>query len=194
MKNKNPKKSLFLNYFKPSIYIESVQKIDLDGLVDSGIRLILCDMDNTLLKWNERIPSHDAITFISHVKEKGLDFILFSNNSRGRVENFAQKAGVTNYFWDCKKPLLGKINLVKKMVNYKESEMIIIGDQLVTDVLVANRAHIKSILVKPLSRVNRGSKILLFFEQLIFKKLEQKNILHVGFYNEGDLGGDYEIL
>jgi predicted HAD superfamily phosphohydrolase YqeG len=72
--------------------------------------------------------------------------------------------------------------------------MIIVGDQLVTDVFVANRAHIKSILIEPISRANGGSKILAFFERIIYKKLAQKNILHDGFYSEEELGGKYEIL
>jgi HAD superfamily phosphatase (TIGR01668 family) len=185
---------LLLNYFKPTIYLKSVHRINLDLLRGIGIKAIICDMDNTLLGWNERIPSKTTIDFIKNVRHHGMEFILFSNNIKSRVENFAEKAGINNYFWDCKKPLLSKIKILKKILPYKEQEMIIVGDQLVTDVLVANRAHIKSILVEPISRVDGGSKIIGFFERWINKKLAQKNILHDGFYNEDELGGQYEIL
>ncbi|KAF5273348.1 hypothetical protein FQR65_LT17180 [Abscondita terminalis] len=74
------------------------------------------------------------------------------------------------------------------MLPYKDNEIIMIGDQLVTDILVANRSHIKSILVSPISKANDGSKFIKFLEKNIFKKLAQKNILHEGFYNEGEIG------
>lgn len=183
-----------LNYFKPSIYLESYKKINIESLRNSGIKLVMCDMDNTLIGWNERIPNTDIINFVKSVYSHNMEFVLFSNNIRSRVENFAKKAGIKNYFWDCKKPLLGKMKLVRKLLPYKESEIVLIGDQLITDVLVANRSHIKSILVTPLSRNDGGSKIVRFLEKIIIKHLAQKNILHEGFYNEGELGGNYEIL
>ncbi len=186
--------SLLLNYFKPSIYLENYKKVNLDSLKNNGIKLILCDMDNTLIGWNERIPSTDVINFVKNVYAHNMEFVLFSNNIRSRVENFAKKAGIINYFWDCKKPLLGKMRLVKKLLSYKEHEMVLIGDQVVTDILVANRAHIKSILVSPINRNNSEGKFVQFLEKHLLKKLAQKNILHEGFYNEGDLGGNYEIL
>ncbi|QHX36656.1 YqeG family HAD IIIA-type phosphatase [Spiroplasma sp. BIUS-1] len=194
MANKKSNNFLLLNYFKPSIYLESYEKVNLASLKNSGIKLVMCDMDNTLIGWNERIPSSDVINFIKSVYAQNMEFVLFSNNIRSRVENFAKKAGIKNYFWDCKKPLLGKMKIVKKLFKYKEEEMILIGDQLVTDVLVANRAHIKSILVSPLSRNKEESKTVQFLEKHILKKLSQKNILHEGFYNEGEIGGNYEIL
>ncbi|AKX34149.1 putative phosphatase HAD-superfamily/subfamily IIIa protein [Spiroplasma litorale] len=187
-------KSLLLNYFKPSIYLESYKKINLNSLKNSGIKLILCDMDNTLIGWNQRIPNNEVINFVKNVYYHNMEFVLFSNNIRSRVENFAKKAGIENYFWDCKKPLLGKMKIIKRLFDYKEEEMILIGDQLVTDILVANRSHIKSILISPISRDVKSNKFVHYIEDKLFKKLAQKNILHEGFYDEGDIGGNYEIL
>ncbi|WP_338971112.1 YqeG family HAD IIIA-type phosphatase [Spiroplasma endosymbiont of Panorpa germanica] len=195
MKNKNNNRNfLLLNYFKPSIYLRSYKKINLSSLKKSGIKVILCDLDNTLIGWNQRVPNADIMNFIKNVKENGLEFVLFSNNIRSRVQNFAKKAGIENYFWDCKKPLLGKMKVVKKLLPFDDSEMIMIGDQLITDILVANRAHIKSILVSPISKINEDSKLVKFLENFIYKSLSQKNILQEGFYTEGEIGGNYEIL
>ncbi|WP_237243768.1 DUF705 domain-containing protein [Spiroplasma clarkii] len=100
--SKKKKGFLMLNYFKPSIYLESYKKINLDSLRNSGIKLVMCDMDNTLIGWNERIPSPNVINFVKSVYAQNMEFVLFSNNVRSRVENFAKKAGIKNYFWDCK--------------------------------------------------------------------------------------------
>lgn len=185
---------LLLNYFKPSIYLESFKKINLKLLKNSGIKLVMCDMDNTLLGWNERFPNQDVINFVKNVYANNMEFVLFSNNIKNRVERFAKKAGIKSYLWNCKKPLLGKMRLVKKIFPYKENEIILIGDNIITDVFVANRSHIKSILVSPLSKNNKKNWIEKFLEKFIIRRLEQKNILYEGFYNEGDLGDNYEIL
>ncbi|WP_338969245.1 YqeG family HAD IIIA-type phosphatase [Spiroplasma endosymbiont of Labia minor] len=192
--NKIKSGSLFLNYFKPSIYLKSFSKINLEGLKNAGIKVILCDLDNTLISWNQRIPTKENMIFFKAVKNYGFEFIIFSNNVKSRVENFAKKADIQNYFWDCKKPLMGKMRLLKKILPYKENEIIMIGDQLVTDILMANRAHIQSILVSPISRLTEDNKIITFFEKFIYKRLAQRNILHEGFYNEGNMENNYEIL
>ncbi|AHI53914.1 putative phosphatase HAD-superfamily/subfamily IIIa protein [Spiroplasma sabaudiense Ar-1343] len=192
--NTQQKNFLLLNYFKPSIYLRSFKKVNLASLKNSGIKVILCDLDNTLIGWNQRVPNADIMNFIKSVKDNGFEFVLFSNNVRSRVQNFAKKAGIENYFWDCKKPLLGKMKVLKKILPFENNEMILIGDQLVTDILVANRAHIKSILVSPISKINDDSKLVRFFEKFLYKRLSQKNILQEGFYTEGELGGNYDIL
>ncbi|WP_342269413.1 HAD-IIIA family hydrolase [Spiroplasma endosymbiont of Aspidapion aeneum] len=186
---------LLFNYFRPTMYLESYKKVNLEALKNSGIKLILCDMDNTLIRFDERIPSIDVINFVRKVNEMGFEFVIFSNNIKSRVTKCAQKAGVKNYFWNCKKPFLGKLKVVKKLFRYKNNEIILIGDQLITDVFVANRANIKSILVEPLSKTIIGdNKIVRFIEKFIFKTMNRKNLLHEGFYNESEYEDGYEIL
>ncbi|WP_338982828.1 YqeG family HAD IIIA-type phosphatase [Spiroplasma endosymbiont of Othius punctulatus] len=191
---KNKQKSIFLNYFKPSLYVENVSKINIASLKSSGIKLIICDLDNTLISFSERMPSKESIEFIKAIKLSEIEFVLFSNNIRSRVENFSKKAEVANYFWDCKKPLTSKMTYIQKKFNFNKDEIIMIGDQLITDIFFANRCYIKSILVTPLKRSSEGNKITNWFENIVLKNLEQKNILHEGFYTEGELGEKYEIL
>ncbi|WP_339022287.1 YqeG family HAD IIIA-type phosphatase [Spiroplasma endosymbiont of Crioceris asparagi] len=151
-------------------------------------------MDNTLISFGERLPSIDVVNFINNVKKMGIEFVLFSNNIKSRVENFAKKAGIDNYFWDCRKPLIGKMKIIDNLFNFNRDEMIFIGDQLITDIFFANRCHIKSILVTPLKRSEDENKFIKFLENKILKKLEQKNIIHEGFYTDSELTESYEIL
>lgn len=72
--------------------------------------------------------------------------------------------------------------------------MIMVGDQLITDVLFANRAHMESILVVPVTGVNESNRLMRLLENLLYKRLAQKNILHKGFFDEGEYGLDYDIL
>ncbi|WP_338955847.1 HAD hydrolase-like protein [Spiroplasma endosymbiont of Polydrusus cervinus] len=50
--------------------------------------------------------------------------------------------------------------------------MIIVGDQLIiTDILFANRAHMKSILVAPVTGVNELNRLVSLLENLLYKRL-----------------------
>ena len=48
------------------------------------------------------------------------------------------------------KPLALGINNAKKKLNLSDDELVMVGDQIMTDVRGANRAGIRSILVKPI--------------------------------------------
>ena len=195
MRRKSIKRnSLFLNYFKPSVYINNINRINISSLKKNGIKLIFCDLDNTLMPLYRRIPNHNNLELLKRVKENGIRFILISNNIKKRVEFFAKKAGIQEYYWNSKKPFLKFFKEVKRKYKLENNEMIMIGDQLISDVLFANRAHIDSILVKPLTSETNDSKLANFIEKFIYKRLAQENILFEGIYNSEDLISSYELL
>ena len=66
---------------------------------------------------------------------------------------------------------------------YKPTEIACIGDQLITDVLGANRMDFTSVLVHPLS--SRDHTVTLFnriCESFIFSSLERKDLFKKGKY------------
>ena len=191
---KQKNRNLLLNYFKPSIYVKDVNKINLESLKKHGIKVIICDLDNTLAPFYRRIPNADNFQLIRKVEELGMKFVLLSNNARKRVERFAQKAEIKYFYWNAKKPLLKYFKVISKQFNVQPNEMIMVGDQLITDILFANRAHIESILVVPVTGVDESSRLIRMLDNLVYKRLAQKNILHKGFFDEGEFGVDYDIL
>ncbi|WP_348735138.1 YqeG family HAD IIIA-type phosphatase [Spiroplasma endosymbiont of Ammophila pubescens] len=191
---KKKNRNLLLNYFKPSIYVKNVNKINLESLKKHGIKVFICDLDNTLTPFYRGIPNTDNLNLIQKVKELGMIFVLVSNNTRKRVERFAQKAGIEHYYWNAKKPLLKYFRVISRQFNTNPHEMIMVGDQLITDVLFANRAHMESILVVTVTGVNESNRLMRLLENLLYKRLAQKNILHKGFFDEGEYGLDYDIL
>lgn len=48
------------------------------------------------------------------------------------------------------KPLARGINIAKKQLDLADDEIVMVGDQIMTDIRGANRAGIRSILVKPI--------------------------------------------
>ncbi|NQX83530.1 MAG: YqeG family HAD IIIA-type phosphatase [Mycoplasmataceae bacterium] len=186
----------FVNYLRPSAYVTSIQEIDLDLLKKQGIKLIICDLDNTLVPHFTKFPTKKAKDFVDKVKEKEFNFILVSNNTSKRVSFFAEKLNLKNYISNAKKPFPKEIKKTIEKIGVKPQETVIIGDMLITDILVANFIHTESILVQPLIDPEKTmNKILLFVEKFIFKKLTKDNlivkseIIKKTIYNE-----DYEIL
>ena len=143
---------LFKNkHFIPSLYVNTIFDIDYNKLYEDGIRLILTDLDNTLISYKETDPLEAQYDWVKKMKEIGFEIIIVSNNSHKdrdiKYLNFALKPT--------------KIGMKKalKMANkkYEPEEVIALGDQLMTDILVANRMKFHSVLVKA---VDRKSDIL----------------------------------
>ena len=76
--------------FVPTIYANTVFDVDYTKLYERGIRLILTDLDNTLISYKESSPTPELYEWIKNRKEEGFEVIIVSNNShKKRVEFFA---------------------------------------------------------------------------------------------------------
>ena len=142
------------NKFIPDIYEESVFDVDYIKLYESGIRLILTDLDNTLVSYKDDVVGEKLSSWINERKKEGFEIMIISNNSKKmRVMNFANKLGI-KFIARAMKPLKGGFKKILKLAErkYKANEIVAIGDQLMTDVFAANRMNYKSILVKAIDR------------------------------------------
>ncbi len=174
--------TFWLNYLRPSYYFENISEINVKKLYQDGIRVIICDLDNTLTPHFSNNPLKITINFINEIKALGIEFYIFSNNREKRVSNFVNKlkkfCQIDGYISNSKKPFLSKTKKMIKINSIKLNEVIVIGDQFITDIFIANRLHVKSILVNPLFDVTIGNTnfIQKMIEKYIYKNLRQ-NIL-----------------
>ena len=115
---------------------------------------------------------------------KDFKIILLSNNTKNRVRPFKEKLNVDSSY-KSGKPFKKKYQKVLDLYGYKDTEIACIGDQLLTDVLGANKMGFTSILVNPISPNEPfRTKINRFFERKIIKKLKNNGILIVGEIDE----------
>lgn len=135
-----------LSRFFPYEYAESVFAVDYEKLYKMGFRGVIFDIDNTLVHHGE--PSTPEIDALLHnVQAAGLKTLLLSDNTRKRVEMFNKNIN-SLYIDSANKPDPACLTKALKMLGLKHGQVVYIGDQIFTDVLCANRAGIKSILVK----------------------------------------------
>lgn len=164
--------------FIPTIYKETVFDVDYIKLYESGIRLILTDLDNTLVSYKDGEVNEKLLKWLEDRKVEGFEIMIISNNSSVvRVKDFAEKLGIP-YVARAMKPLKGGFKKVLKLATrkYSPNEIVAIGDQLMTDVFAANRMNYTSILVKAIDRktekwTTRFNRIL---ESHVLKVLEKK--------------------
>ena len=171
---------LFKNkHFIPSLYVNTIFDIDYNKLYEDGIRLILTDLDNTLISYKETDPLEAQYDWVKKMKEIGFEIIIVSNNShKDRVSHFAKLLDI-KYLNFALKPTKIGMKKALKMANkkYEPEEVIALGDQLMTDILVANRMKFHSVLVKAVDRKSDilPTRINRKLERHVLKVLRKKN-------------------
>ena len=75
-------------FFQPEDYREAYSAYPAEALAASGIRALLCDIDNTLASYEEAEPSESVLAWIASLQKAGITVGLISNNSPERVERF----------------------------------------------------------------------------------------------------------
>ncbi len=168
-----------INRFIPYDCYKDIYCIDYNKLYSEGVKIILFDLDNTIQKNTDKVPSPEAIELINELKQKGFKVFILSNNSYERISSTLKIFGIEG-FARSKKPLKKgykkalKVLQEQNLIRSKE-EVVAIGDQVLTDILGANKMGLKNILVKPIelktekwyTKLNRNT------EKMIIKKMKK---------------------
>lgn len=181
----------YLNFLRPNIFLKSIDNININTLKKLGVKYVFCDLDNTLVPHFTRMPNSNCIKFINNLKENGIKVIIVSNNSKKRVETFCNLIDVDDFIYKANKPLIYKIKKILKKYNIEPEDVIMIGDQFITDIVVANRMNFKSILVLPIvdSVEQKFNNIIVAaLEKLIYRYIAHLNILEA---NNPEITKDY---
>jgi HAD superfamily phosphatase (TIGR01668 family) len=129
---------------------------------------ILIDLDDTLVPHNYPVPDESVKLWLEIINKEGIPVCIISNNQKKRMMSFIKDLNV-GYFYNSFKPRTHVIDLALGVMNIRRDEAVLIGDQLFTDILAANRSEIKAFLVKPI-----GNKSTLFIK---LKRFIERKIL-----------------
>lgn len=125
--------------------------IDLTRLWQEGKRLILIDVDNTLLPWKGEDFPAEVLAWVQEGKELGLKFCLISNTRNlDRLKRLAHRLDVASVQGKFK-PSRSMFRAALHQFKVDKDQTVMVGDQLFTDVLGANRSGIDSIWVRPMT-------------------------------------------
>ncbi len=160
--------------FLPSYLGKNALSIPASFYQRIGKKAILFDLDNTLDPVNVLEPSPQVMQLISSLKEKGLFVYVASNNTGKRVSRYCEKLGIESAS-GLFKPFSFKLKKWIKRKGYLPNEVILVGDQIFTDVLAAKGAKIDVILTEPISKKDSVFTFLnRKIEQPIRRKIEKR--------------------
>ncbi len=154
----------------PSAALYNVTDITTDMLKEMGIDAILLDVDNTLAPPTEKTPYEGVREWISEITGAGFSVVICSNNFYKRIKPFADSVGLDCVAMSCKPLPFGFIK-AKRKLHEKPRSVLVVGDQIYTDVLGANLAGMKSVLLQPRSE-EKGFSI--YIRRKMEKKLRKK--------------------
>ena len=170
-----------MDIFIPDVYQKSIYTINYKKLKKNGIKCLLFDLDNTIAPYKVTEPDVKVKELFARLEE---DFkvIIISNSPKNRIRPFKEKLNV-DCAYSSKKPFKTKYKKILELYNFKIDEVACIGDQILTDILGANRMGFTSILVNRVAKYETiFTRFNRFFEGFILKNLAKKNILVSGEY------------
>ena len=169
----------------PRDYIESTYVIDFAKLYEQGYRGVIFDVDNTLVPHNAPADARAKALF-KELHDLGFQALLLSNNKEPRVKTFKEDVEHCSYIYKAHKPSPAGYKKAMEQMGTDVTNTIFVGDQILTDVWGANRAGIRSVMVKPVKKWHEEIQIIIkrFIEAVILVgyriyKLYGKNINEV---------------
>ena len=156
---------------KPDYNLENIYEIDLEELKSNGIKMILFDLDSTLMvsKSGEYLP--ETTEWLNKVKQD-FKIAVVSNNTKGKYMDDVRNLSDFDVLGSCAKPDTKVIlNYINKC-GYKANECAIAGDRPLTDILCGKRLGCTTILVGSINAKNEGlpTRFVRWLERLTVKK------------------------
>lgn len=163
--------------FLPEEHVNSILEIQPELLKEKGVRGLITDLDNTLVAWNEPSITPELEKWFASLKQAGISTMILTNNSEKRVRIFTGNSKIP-YVFRAKKPLTLGFKRAMRRMKLQPDELVVVGDQIMTDIWGANRIGAHSILVVPVAANDGwGTKTNRLIERFILMQLRRRGLL-----------------
>ncbi len=176
----------FLKPVLPHFQAASVLEITPEFLAAQRIRALLLDVDNTLVPWQAAEATPAVADWVRSLHGVGVSMCLVSNTHRKRrLQHLGDALGI-QYVLRGGKPLPHGFLRALDQLGTAREEAAMVGDQLITDILGANRIGIRTILVAPLSPVEFwGTRVVhRSLERVLFSAMARRGLKPILIPNE----------
>ncbi len=140
------------DFLIPDIICDTVRQVPFASFVEKGVRVIAFDIDNTLVPYDVPSADQELQDFLFSLKNLGVKIAFVSNNTPQRVSLFNEPFGFFTVP-DAHKPLRSALKPVITHFGVKPKEVLLVGDQLLTDVLSARIWGAFAATVLPIKKV-----------------------------------------
>ena len=160
----------------PGRVLGSIYGLEPEALRAAGITLVLADLDNTLAPYEEALPSPALAAWKEQLEQAGITLFVVSNSRKSRrCPDFCAELGI-GCVRHAGKPGVKGFQEALKETGRRAEDAIMVGDQIFTDTLGANRAGIRTVLVKPLAWGKNPGRILRYAAETPFRLLGQRRM------------------
>lgn len=134
----------------PKAYLNKVQDITIQFLIENKIKALILDVDNTLIDYYKNL-SDDVIEWAHDLQGQGIRMYILSNtNKKEKVEKVAKSLEIP-YKLFARKPSKCGFMKIQKEIKIEPENIGVVGDQIFTDVIGGNRCKMFTILVDPVT-------------------------------------------
>lgn len=172
--------------FRPRYTIDMIYHLDTDVLQQMNVKAVFSDLDNTLLAWNEFETAKKMDELNQRLAKAGIKLVVISNNNAERIGKVLNPYQI-DFVAKSRKPLPFAITKKREQLGLAKDQVMMVGDQLITDIQAGNLAGVESVLVKPLvetdkwnTRINRFLEKIIFFFLAISHRVTFKETLENG--------------
>lgn len=163
--------------FLPDFYSKDIFSIPNEFFLKNNIKCVLSDLDNTLDAFDILNPSNRVIELKKRLDSLGIELVIVSNNNEKHKGIYCKNLGIKGIF-SCRKPFSKKILNFINELGYKKDEVVLIGDQLLTDVRCGKNGNIKVCLTEPIVKKDQWTtKFNRLIDRPIRKYLTKKGYL-----------------
>jgi len=164
-------------WLAPDRYLTSVLKIEADWLQAQGITTLLLDIDNTLVSRDTQLVSGAIRDWARQLTEQGFNLFLVTNNWHRVVFDTAAELGLP-IVYKSMKPLPFNFYKALRRLGVRRQQAMVVGDQMMTDVLGARLAGIKVIMVQPLAKTDLvHTKLLRNVEKILLADRQPEDLV-----------------
>ena len=165
----------------PKAYLPSLVDIRIDWLKGMGIKGVLLDLDNTIVRRDSYLFTADVLAYLEELHNQGFAVGILSNSGSKRVQTIAAQLALPAVE-NAGKPAARAFRLGMAMLGTKPAETLLVGDQIFTDVIGGNRAGLHTVLVTPLPGKDFiGTRLITRpLERMILAKLVKNKELTYG--------------
>lgn len=157
----------------PNAYQKSIYEIDYLKLKKLGYKNLIFDIDNTLMPVNEIKVTNELKELFKKLK-KDFNICIVSNNNNARVDPVKKALNVLAIS-ESNKPQKEAFEQSLRLLKGKKENTVMIGDQMLTDIVGGNKYGLYTILVEPFQNkydLKTGTSRIL--QNMMMKKLKKQ--------------------
>ncbi|MFN2460775.1 MAG: YqeG family HAD IIIA-type phosphatase [Candidatus Velthaea sp.] len=155
----------------PTSYAPRISQVSFEDLAAAGVRGVIVDLDNTLVGYRKLTPDDEDAAWIVDAHERGLRVVMVTNNSTPWAAQVAENLKIP-CIANARKPFPGGFRRALGVLELPHDAVVVVGDQLFTDVFGAKLCGLAVILVEPLVlRDPRNTRWLRSLERWLLRGL-----------------------